>query len=188
MLKLLMNAFVYKIYFNLGELGRFVVDQYEVAATAQNLAAVNVALNSGALKVPTATSIRQKGKLGWTAFLKAHPLYTDEWAANIVLMTTSHPDLLLWAQTITFKDYTWTARIGPLIQRCACRPCHGGVLGVGDYVHRSCGDFRAGDLAYQVDRRHSNAAVHARGDESARYVHFALEVKNSVTTCYALNA
>ena len=112
MLKLLMICFVYKIYFNLGELGRFVVDQYEVAATAQNLAAVNVALNSGALKVPTATSIRQKGKLGWTAFLKAHPLYTDEWAANIVLMTTSHPDLLLWAQTITFKDYTWTARIG----------------------------------------------------------------------------
>ena len=112
MLKLLMIAFVYKIYFNLGELGRFVVDQYEVAATAQNLAAVNVALSSGALKVPTATSIRQKGKLGWTAFLKAHPLYTDEWAANIVLMTTSHPDLLLWAQTITFKDYIWTARIG----------------------------------------------------------------------------
>ncbi len=27
-------------------------------------------------------------------------------------MNNSHPDLLLWATTITFKDYTWTARIG----------------------------------------------------------------------------
>ena len=187
MMKLLIICFVYKIYFNIGELGRFLLDQYEVAPTPQNLTAVNVALNSGALKVPSATSTRQRGKGAWTAFLKVHPLWAEGWAALILLMTTSHPDLLLWALTITFKDYTWTARIarrvpGPLHQRCACRPCHGRVPGVGDYVHhRSCAHFSPGDLACQVERHHSSPAVHASGDESARYVHFAMEVNNSVT-------
>ena len=37
--------------------------------------------------------------------------HTAEWPALIRLHTTSHKDLLQWAATITFKDYTWTARI-----------------------------------------------------------------------------
>ena len=61
-LKVLMICFQHKIYFNLGELGRFLIDHYEVAVTAQNMAAVNAVLKSVALKVPSGTSTRQKGK------------------------------------------------------------------------------------------------------------------------------
>jgi hypothetical protein len=46
MLKSLMICFVFRVHFNVGELGRFVLDQYEIAMTPQNLMIVNTALNS----------------------------------------------------------------------------------------------------------------------------------------------
>ena len=95
MWKSLMMCFVLKVYLNVEEFGRFVLDQYEGAATPQNLSIVHDALQSAELKVSSATSIRQRGKLGWTAFLKMQATYTGEWAAVIQLHTTSHPDLLL---------------------------------------------------------------------------------------------
>ena len=49
--------------------------------------------------------------MAYTSFLKNHPLYTDEWAALTLLHTGSNLDLLLWAPTIMFKDFLWTARI-----------------------------------------------------------------------------
>jgi hypothetical protein len=45
------------------------LDQYEVAATQHKLTIVHNALNAVELKVPSATSTRQRGQLGWTAFL-----------------------------------------------------------------------------------------------------------------------
>jgi hypothetical protein len=96
--------------------------------------------------------------------------------------TTSHPDLLLWAATITFKDYIWTARIAAFqahfTRGCARRPRHRLVSGVGAHVYCFCAHCTAGDPSCQVDRHHSGAALPASGDESARYVHFALEVKH----------
>ncbi len=90
-----------KVYFNVGELDRFVLDQDEVAATPHNLTIVNNALNSAELKVPSVTSTRQRGQLRWTAFLKINTTCTDE-----------------WVETITFKDYAY----------CSCAHCTAGDL------------------------------------------------------------
>ena len=65
------------------------LDQYEVAATPHKLTIINNALNSVELKLPSATSTRQRGQRGWTAFLKANTTYTDEWAADLLLHTAS---------------------------------------------------------------------------------------------------
>jgi hypothetical protein len=89
---MLQICFTRKVYFDVGELGRFELDQYEVAATKHNLTSINI--NSAELKVPFAASTRQRDQLVWTAYLQTKTTHTDEWAAVIL-----------------FKDYLWTPRI-----------------------------------------------------------------------------